>query len=271
MEKKPLKILFLVPFLAALVACGQTHNQPNYLLQNANTNAKKFFVEASFTSEDVPLRSGPNIASKAKMVFEALGKKVVLLKQEKSWIQVRFEGETHWVHSSLLDRNLEPPVIGVIFKVSDVLLRSGPGVRYQKVREFADAKYKRAALIENARTWFHSSLVLQHQQSEVNIDTLDQIRSKNSFLEGMKRRAELGDSGAMETIGHIYENSGNLNLEMAYMWMSLALESADAESKKNIRDHLDQHILPEMSGVEIARAERMKERCKRSKFKDCSI
>ena len=95
--------------------------------------------------------------------------------------------------------------------------------------------------------------------------------NKNSFLEGMKRKAELGDSGAMETIGHIYENSRNLNLELAYVWMSLALENADTESKKSIRDHLNQHILPEMSGVEIARAERMKERCKRSKFKDCSI
>ena len=118
MEKYPLKILFLVPFLTALVACGQTYNQPNYLPQDANTKAKKFFVEASFTLEDVPLRSGPNIASKAKMVFEALGKKVVLLKQEKSWIQVRYKGETHWVHSSLLDRNLKPPVLGVVFKVS---------------------------------------------------------------------------------------------------------------------------------------------------------
>ena len=170
----------------------------------------------------------------------------------------------------------------MIFKVSDVLLRSGPGVRYQKVRELADAKYKRAAFIENARTWVHivyekrpywvhSSLVLQHQPSEVTRRSTNQNKSKNSFLEGMKRKAELGDSGAMETIGRIYEKSRNLNLELAYVWMSLALENADSESKKSIRDHLNQHILPEMSGVEIALAEIMKARCKRSKFKDCSI
>ena len=194
----------------------------------------------------------------------------------------RFEGETHWVHSSLLDRNLKPPVLGVVFKVSDVLLRSGPGVRYQKIRELADAKYKLAALIENARTWVHivyekrpywvhSSLVLQHQPSEVTRQSTNQNGSKNSFLGGLKRKASLGDSGAMETIGRIYEISRNLNLELAYMWLSLALENADPEGKRSIRDHLNQHILPEMSGVEIALAERMKARCKRSKFKDCSI
>ena len=113
--------------------------------------------------------------------------------------------------------------------------------------------------------------VIVNDMSEVNIDTLDQRRSKNSFLGGLKRKASLGDSGAMETIGRIYEISRNLNLELAYMWLSLALENADPEGKRSIRDHLNQHILPEMSGVEIARAERMKARCKRSKFKDCSI
>ena len=119
-----------------------------------------------------------------------------------------------------------------------VLLRSGPGVRYQKIRELADAKYKLAALIENSRTWVHivyekrpywvhSSLVLQHQPSGVTRQSTNQNRSKNSFLGGLKRKASLGDSGAMETIGRIYENSRNLNLELAYMWMSLALEGAD--------------------------------------------
>jgi SH3-like domain-containing protein len=108
-------------------ACATNSVKGLVIASGAVTEKPKSGLEVSFIKPEVTLRSKPNLRSSAKVVKQAIGKKAVLLKQNKTWIQIRFEEVDFWVRSHLLGKNLKPAVMEVLFKVSDVNLRSGPG------------------------------------------------------------------------------------------------------------------------------------------------
>ena len=235
-------------------------------------------LEASFTQSQVSLRSKPTLRSSRKLVKEAIGKKAILLRQHGTWVQIQFQGQDHWVHYLALNRNLIPPVMRVLFKVSDINLRSGPGLNFPVVAILNDAKYKIAVpfdksgnwvrIIFNKRPyWVHSSLTLQHNAVEKSSRSADQYTHRLSFFEKQKLKAIAGDSKAMKMVSAVYEQNASLHLELSYMWLSLAMEKAVSRDKKRMKKHIEEFIIPKLSDFDIANAEKRVTRCR--KFVDC--
>ena len=139
--------------LLGSTACAPNSGKGPVVASGAVAEKPKSGLEASFTKPEVTLRSEPNLRSPAKVVKQAIGKMAILLKQNKSWIQIRFEGENFWVHSRLLDRNLKPAVMEVLFKVSDVNLRSRPGTRFPIAKVLKDARYRIAVPFGKSGNW----------------------------------------------------------------------------------------------------------------------
>ena len=264
--------------LLGSTACAPNSGKGPVVASGAVAEKPKSGLEVSFTKPEVTLRSEPNLRSPAKVVKQAIGKMAILLKQNKSWIQIRFEGENFWVHSRLLDKNLKPAVMEVLFKVSDVNLRSGPGTKFPVARVLKDAKYRRAVPFEKSGNWVqivfdkhpywvHSALIHQYKYRALRPKSADQGANQLTFFEEIKMQAAAGDPKAMKMVSGVYEHSKNLHLEMSYMWLSLAMENAALTDKKRIKKHLEEFIIPKLRDPEIANAQKRMKRCK--KFKDC--
>jgi len=160
----------------------------------------------SFTKPEVTLRSEPTLRSPAKVVRRAVGKKAILLKQNKSWIHIQFEGENFWVHSLLLDKNLKPPVSEDLFKVSVVNLRSGPGTRFPIAKVLIDTRYRIAVpfgksgdwvniVFDHHPYWVHSALIQQSNSRAISPGSADQGANQLTFFstaknEGSSRRPQ---------------------------------------------------------------------------------
>ena len=259
-------------------ACAPNSGKGPVITSDAVSEKPKSGLEASFTKPEVTLRSEPNLRSPAKVVKQAIGKKAILLKQIKSWIQIQFEGENFWVQSRSLDKNLKPAVGRVLFKVSDVNLRSGPGTKFPVVRVLKDAKYRIAVPFESSGNWvhivfdkhpywIHSALIQQYKSRSIFPKSADQDANQWTYFDDVKIRGAAGDPKAMEFVGMIYEGQEKLHLEMSYMWFSLAMENASLTDKKRIQKHLEEFIIPKLQDSEIANAQKRIKRCK--KFKDC--
>ena len=232
-------------------------------------------LQVSFTQSQVSLRSEPNLRSSRKLLKKAIGKKAILLRQYGTWVQIQFQGQDYWVHHSALNRNLIPPVMRVLFKVPDIELRSGPGLKFPVVAVLNDAKYKIAVpfdksekwvrIVFNKRPhWVHSSQILQHEGAEKSAQTSDGITNPLSFFEQQKIKAIAGDPKAMELVSALYEQTKSLHLELSYMWLSLAMEKATSSDIERMKKHLDEFIIPKLSDFDIASAQKRITRCKKS-------
>ena len=236
--------------------------------------------EVTFTQPEVTLWSDPRSRSSAKVVKQAIGKKAILIKQKKALIQIRFEGEEFWVHRLSLDRNLKPVVWEVLFKVSDVNLRSGPGVQFPIAKVLKDAKFRRAVpfgksgnwvhiVFDKYPYWVHSSLIHQHESRATSAKSANQGANQLSFLDELHMKAAAGDPKAMELIGLSYEWKPSIHLESAYMWLSLAMDNADPTLKAELKKHLDKQVLPKLNDRQIASTRKRLQRCKESNYMDC--
>jgi uncharacterized protein YraI len=238
-------------------------------------------LEVLFIEPEVTLRSGPGIRFPMKRVLKkADGKRAVLLQQKKSWMRIHFEGRNFWVHSSFIDRHLRPGVMEVLFKVSDVNFRSGPGVRFPKKGVLKESKGKRAVpfgesgqwvniVFERHPYWVHSSLIQRYKPLKKYTKS-SKYTKKPTYLQNLKRDAAAGDSKAMKMLGLFYGNLNNLHLEISYMWLSLAIGNAAPEDNVSIQKHLEEYIIPKLRDAEIARAERRMKRCKEPNYTDCA-
>ena len=236
--------------------------------------------EVTFTQPEVTMWSDPSSRSSAKVVKQAIGKKAILIKQKKALIQIRFEGEDFWVYRWVLDRNLKPAVMEVLFKVSDVNLRSGPGVQFPTAKVLKDAKFKRAApfgksgnwvhiVFDKEPYWVHSSLIYQNESKAKSAKSANQGANQLSFLDELHKKAAAGDPKAMELIGLSYEWKPSIHLESAYMWLSLAMDNADPTLKAELKKHLDKQVLPKLNDRQIASTRKRLQRCKESNYMDC--
>ena len=267
--------------LLGSAACAPNSGQGPVIASDTVSEKPKSGLEVSFTQMQVNLRSGPGTRFPiSKVVKQAIGKKTVLLKQNKSWIQIRFEGEDFWVHALFLDRNLTPRVMEVLFKVSDVILRSGPGTRFPISKVLKDAKFRRAVpfgefenwmhiVFDKHPYWVHSALILQYESSAISSKSTDQGANQLSYFDEQKMKAAAGDPKAMELVSGIYEHDENLHLRMSYMWLSLAMENTALNDKNRIQNHLEEYIIPKLRDSDIASAEKRIKRCKESKYRDC--
>ena len=130
----------LLPILVALAVLlggvGCTTNSEQEIAPNPNVvfQTPKSGLEVTFLKSEVTLRPGPGLRFPIKRTLnKAIGKKATLFEQSGYWGHIRLEGETYWVHSAFLDRRFKTYLPWeVLFRVSDVNLRSGPGVRFQK-------------------------------------------------------------------------------------------------------------------------------------------
>jgi len=185
MKKLTVTLCLTLAVLLGSTACATNSGKGPVVASGAVAEKPKSGLEVSFTKPEVTLRSEPNFRSPAKVVKQAIGKMAILLKQNKSWIQIRFEGENFWVHSLFLDKNLKPPVMRVLFKVSDVNLRSGPGTKFPVVRVLKDAKYRIAVPFEKSGNWVqivfdkhpywvHSALIQQYKSRKISLKSSDQ-------------------------------------------------------------------------------------------------
>ena len=267
--------------LLGSAACAPNSGQEPVISSNAVADKPNSSSAGSFIRTPVHLHSGPGLRFPVtKVVKEAIGKEAILLKQNDSWIQIRFEGEDFWVLHLSLDRNLKPPVARVLFRASKVILRSGPGRRFPMAKVLTDAKYKIAVpfgkfenwvhiVFDKRPYWVHSELLLQHETRVISPKSAEQGANQLSFFDEVKMKAVAGDATAMELVGGIYEHNENLHLEMSYMWLSLAMEDAALTDKKRIRKHLEESIISKLNDGDIASAEKRMERCKKSKYRDC--
>jgi uncharacterized protein YraI len=237
-----------------------------------------------FTQPEVPLRSGPGVRfPMTEVVKKAIGKNAVLLKQKKSWGKILFEGKEFWVHLSALDRLLRPssqsPFIA-LFKVSDVNLQSGPGVRFPVKKVLKDAKGRRAVpfdesghwvriVFDKHPYWVHSSLIQRDKKFASFSKSTDQGGNYLTFFQEQKKEAAAGDPKSMNIVGGIYGRYENLHLQMSYMWLSLAIENSTLADKKKIQNHLEKYIIQKLRDSDIASAEKRIKRCKESKYRDC--
>ena len=166
----------------------------------------------------------------------------------------------------------------VLFKVSDVNLRSGPGTRFPISKVLKDAKFRRAVpfgefenwvhiVFDKHPYWVHSALIQQYKSRAISPKSADQGANQLTFFEEIKMQAAAGDPKAMKMVSGVYEHSKNLHLEMSYMWLSLAMKNAALTDKKRIKKHLEELIIPKLRDPEIANAQKRMKRCK--KFKDC--
>lgn len=210
---------------------------------------------------------------------QAIGKKAMLIKQGKFLIQIRFEGENSWVYRWVLDRNLKPAIMEVLFKVSDVNLRTGPGVQFPTAKVLKDAKYRRAApfgksgnwvhiVFDKEPYWVHSSLIYQNESAEKSTESANQGGNQLSYFEQLNIKAAAGDPKAMELIGLSYELKPGIHFESAYMWLSLAIDNADPASKARLKKHLDKQVLPRLNDRQIASTRKRLQRCKESNYTD---
>ena len=239
-------------------------------------------LEVLFTKPEVHLRSGPGVRfPMTEVVKKAIGKNSILLKQKKSWGKIRFEGKDFWVHLSAIDRLLRPststPFIA-LFKVSDVNLRSGPGVQFPVNKVIKDVKGRRSVPFDESDNWVriifdkhpywvHSSLIQRNERYTSFSKSTDQEEIQLTFFQEQKKEAAAGDPKSMEIVSGIYEHQESLHLELSYMWLSLAIEKAAPTDKNRIKKHLEEFIIPKLQDFDIARAEKKIKRCR--KFKDC--
>ena len=84
--------LTIAVFLGS-AACAPNSGQGPVIASDAVSEKPKSGLEVSSTKPELTLWSELNLRSPAKVVKQAIGKKAILLKQNKSWIQIRFEGE----------------------------------------------------------------------------------------------------------------------------------------------------------------------------------
>ena len=237
-------------------------------------------LSLKFTSDNIHLRAGPGIRYPVtKRLDGAFSQNATLLSQEGNWLKVRFEGRDHWVHSSMVDRNRTPQAGEIVFKSSTVNLRSGPGEQFPITRALEDAQYRRGVPIKRSGDWIrlifdkrsywaHSSAVIGNpNEPRLSEDAHDLADNQLSVIEEMKVRAALGDPKEMELVGLSYEIQKNLHLEMAYMWLSLARDTAPPEEKARIQKHLDERLIPKLRDSDVAFAEKRIERCQVNK--DC--
>ena len=239
-------------------------------------------LEVSFLKSGVTLRSEPGLRFPIKRILnKAIGKKATLFEQNGSWGHIRLEGETYWIHSAFLDRRLKTTLPWeVLFRVSDVNLRSGPGVRFPEKRVIRKAKGKTAILLgeserwahivyEGYKYWVHFSLINRHpspQNAEKSPKTANQL----TYFQWLQKDAAAGDAKAMEMVGLQYGRLDKLHLEMSYMWLSLAMENANPRHKAEINKYLDEHVIPKLGDFDIYRAEKKLKRCKESNYTDCA-
>ena len=239
-------ICLTIAVLLGSAACVPNSGQGPVIGSDTVSKKSDSGLEVPFIQMQVNLRSEPGLRSPVtKVVKQAISKKALLLKQNKTWIQIRFEEEDFWVHALFLDRNLTPRVMEVLFKVSDVNLRSGPGTRFPISKVLKDAKFRRAVpfgkfedwmhiVFDKHPYWVHSSLILQHGSSAISSKSADQSANQLSYFDEQKIKAAAGDPKAMEMVSGIYEHDGNLHLRKSYMWLSLAMDkTAHAAPKLN--------------------------------------
>ena len=236
--------------------------------------------EVTFIYPEVTLWSDPLAQSPKKVVKQAIGKKATLIKQGQFLLQIRFEGEDSWVYRWVLDRNLKPAIMEVLFKVSDVNLRTGPGVQFPTAKVLKDAKYRRAApfgksgnwvhiVFDKHPYWVHSSLIYQNETAKKSTEPANQGGNQLSYFEQLNLKAAAGDPKAMELIGLLYELKPGIHFEFAYMWLSLAIDNADPTSKVRLKKHLDKQVLPRLDDRQIALTRKKLQRCKESNYTDC--
>jgi len=274
-------ICLTLAVLLGSAACAPNSGQGPVIASDTVSEKSDSGLEVSFTQMQVNLRSEPGLRSPVtKVVKQAISKKALLLKQNKTWIQIRFEEEDFWVHALFLDRNLTPRVMEILFKVSDVNLRSGPGTKFPISKVLKDVKFRRAVpfgefenwvhiVFDKHPYWVHSALILQYESSAISSKSADQGANQLSYFDDQKMKAAAGDPKAMELVSGIYEHDENLHLRMSYMWLSLAMENTALDDKRRIQNHLEEYIIPKLSDSDIASAEKRMKRCKESKYRDC--
>jgi uncharacterized protein YraI len=276
-------ICLTIAVLLGSNACALNGEQGPKIASGDVAEKPKSGLEVLFTQPEVPLRSGPGVRfPMTEVVKKAIGKNAILLKQKNSWGKIQFEGKDFWVHLSAIDRLLRPststPFIA-LFKVSDVNLRSGPGVRFPVKKVLKDAEGRRAVPFDESGHWVrivfnkypywvHSSLIQRDKTFTSFSKSTDQGGNYLTFFQEQKKEAAAGDPKAMNIVGGIYEHHENLHLEMSYMWFSLAMENAALTDKNRIKKHLEEFIIPKLRDSDIANAQKRMKRCK--KFKDCS-
>lgn len=246
------------------------------------TSDSSYSTELSlrFKSDKVHLRAGPGVRySVTKRLDGAFSQRATLIRQEENWIKVRFEGQDHWVHKTMVDRNLTPPALMVLFKSPTVTLRSGPSEKSPITRVLEDAQYRVVVpvkksgdwvqlIFEKKPYWAHSSEILSNPNESWNSGVSHSVAEDQfTFIEERKLEAASGSPSAMELVGSFYENQTSLHLEMAYMWLSLARDMAPPEEKARIQKHLDEGVISKLRDSDVAFAEQRIERCQVNK--DC--
>ena len=283
-----MKNLTVTICLSIAVLLGSAETLANYEKGPATTpnvvaEKSKFGLKVSFINPEFVLYSDPNSKNgPVRVVRQAIGKTAILLKQNKSWIKIRFEGEELWVHSSNLDKNLKPTHFQVLFKVSDVTLRSGPSTQFPTTKVLKDARFRPAVPFEESGDWLHivfdkrphwvhSNLVQRHEWISKKRPPQSAHRQANqlTFYQFQEKEAAAGDPKAMKQLGLLYGWFEKIHLEMSYMWLSLAMDNASTKDKAFIRRQLDEEIIPELRDFDIATAERRMKRCKESNYKNC--
>jgi hypothetical protein len=179
----------------------------------------------------------------------------------------------------MVDRNLTPPALRILFKSPTVTLRSGPSEKSPITRVLEDAQYRVVVpvkksgdwvqlIFEKKSYWAHSSEILSNSnESWASGVSYSVAEDQLTYIEERKLEAASGSPSAMELVGSFYENQTNLHLEMAYMWLSLARDTAPPEEKARIQKHLDERVIPKLRDSEIAFAKEKVRRCRSNR--DC--
>ena len=214
-----------IAVLLGSTACAADKTQPP-TIGTSHSTSHTTELSLKFTSDKVHLRAGPGVRYPVtKRLDGANALSATLISQEENWIKVRFKGQDHWVHGSMVDRNLTPRARRILYKSSTVNLRSGPGEKFPITRVLEDAQYRIGVPVKRSGDWIrlifdkrsywaHSSTIISNpNEAWPSEDAHDLADNQLSFIEERKVQAALGDPKEMELVGSFYESQSNLHLE----------------------------------------------------------
>ena len=270
----------LIALFGVTSCTPNTASPPKITTSNATPYQSELSVR--FNADKVHLRSGPSIKNSiTRRLYKGRNIQATLIKQEKNWIQIGLDGEHHWVHRLMVNKNFTPPSGKFIFRSSTVSLLSGPSDKSSTVRVLKNARYRIGVPLKKSGEWIR--VIFEKRPYWVRSSDVDlnpshrwsrshrgnQVSDGLSFIDKMKRKASTGDAGAMEMVGLFYEQQDTVHLEMSYMWLSLAMEKSSPEKRVEIQKHLDERVIPKLSDFGIKSAIKRMERCREKK--DCDV
>ena len=263
----------LVALFGVISCAPNTASPPKITTSNATPYQSELSVK--FNADKVDLRSGPSLRNSiTRRLDKGRNIQATLIKQEKNWIKIGLDGEHHWVHQLMVNKNLTPPIGQFIFNSSTINLRSEPSEQTPAARVLKNARYRIGVPLKKSGEWIRVIFEKRPywvRSSEVDLNSYhpwsrsyrgNHVNDGLSFMDEMKRKALTGDSGAMEMVGLFYEQQDTVHLEMSYMWLSLAMEKASPEKRVEIQKHLDERVIPKLSDFGIKSAIKRMERCR---------